>query len=61
MQDTAAPQWQVTCPCGWRVQGTTAVIVPAVQQHGKSEHGQELSEEQVMAQAVAIGAPGAPS
>jgi hypothetical protein len=46
-------QWQVTCQCGWRVHGTKDVIVPAVQEHGRSALGIELSEEQVMAQAVA--------
>lgn len=46
-------QWQVTCPCGWRTHGTKAQVVPAVQAHGKADHGHTLTEEQVMAIAVA--------
>ncbi len=55
MQDRAGSgQWQVTCQCGWRVHGNRDVVVRAVQEHGRTAHGQELSEEQVMAQAVSI-------
>ena len=48
----ALVQWQVTCQCGWRVHGTKAEIVPTVQEHGRTAHGLEVSEEQVMALAV---------
>ena len=48
--DTA--MWQVTCQCGWRTHGAKAAIVPAVQEHGRSAHGIELTEAQVMEQAV---------
>ena len=48
----AARQWQVTCQCGWRTRGTRAEVVVAVQEHGRSTHNVDLSEEQVMAQAV---------
>jgi hypothetical protein len=57
MQERAdAAQWQVTCQCGWRVHGTKEVVVPAVQEHGRNTHGVELTEEQVLAQAVPIEA-----
>jgi predicted small metal-binding protein len=45
-------QWQVTCQCGWRVHGTKEIVVSAVKEHGRSTHQLELTEEQVMAQAV---------
>ncbi len=55
-QNTAeASQWQVTCQCGWRVHGTKDEVVPAVQEHGRSAHSLEVSEEQVMALAVPAG------
>jgi hypothetical protein len=54
MQDSGGGQWQVTCLCGWRVHGTRDVVVHAVQEHGRTTHGQELTEEQVMAQAVSL-------
>ncbi len=50
-------RWQVTCACGWRTHGTRTEVVAAVQEHGRSAHGVELTAEQVMAQATAV--PGA--
>lgn len=47
-------QWQVTCECGWRTRGTKNEVVRAVQEHGRTAHGVDLVEEQVMAIAVAI-------
>ncbi len=52
MQNTQAAQWQVTCLCGWRVRGTKDDVVRAVQEHGRSVHQLETSEEEVMALAV---------
>jgi len=48
----AAKQWQVTCQCGWRVKGTREAVVDAVQAHGREAHDTELTEDQVMSQAV---------
>lgn len=50
-----AGQWQVTCVCGWRVRGSRNDVVAAVQAHGKSVHGQDLTEEQVMQSATPSG------
>lgn len=47
--------WQVTCQCGWRTKGTKEEVVSAVQGHGRETHGQELTEEDVMAIAVQMG------
>ncbi|MGH2704118.1 MAG: DUF1059 domain-containing protein [Actinomycetota bacterium] len=46
--------WQVTCVCGWRTKGTKDEVVRAVQDHGRTAHGFDLNEQQVMAQAVPI-------
>jgi predicted small metal-binding protein len=46
-------QWSVTCQCGWRTRGLREAVVAAVQEHGRSAHGVELTPEQVMDQAVA--------
>jgi hypothetical protein len=50
--EPASKQWQVTCQCGWRVRGTREVVVEAVQSHGREAHSMELTEEQVMSQAI---------
>ena len=47
-------QWQVTCQCGWRVHGPRDMVVVAVQEHGRTTHALELTEEQVMAQAMPV-------
>jgi predicted small metal-binding protein len=52
MANDAAGFWQVTCVCGWRVRGTRDEVVTAVQEHGRTAHNVELTDEQVMAQAV---------
>ena len=57
MQDRSMEaQWQVTCVCGWRTHGTRDAVVASVQAHGRSEHGQDLTPEQVMQQAVELKA-----
>jgi predicted small metal-binding protein len=48
----AGLQWQVTCVCGWRVRGAKEEVIKAVQEHGRSVHGLETSEDEVMALAV---------
>lgn len=48
-------QWQVTCVCGWRTRGTKREVVAAVIAHGRDTHGQDVTEEQAMAQAVPAG------
>jgi hypothetical protein len=50
-------RWQVTCPCGWRTRGTRDEVVAAVQEHGRTAHGVELTDDQVMAQAVRLDGP----
>lgn len=52
MSEQASAQFQVTCQCGWRTRGTKEVVVQTVQEHGREAHNMDLSEEQVMAQAV---------
>ena len=47
-------QWQVTCVCGWRTAGTQPEVISAVQAHGRETHGQDVTEEQAMSQAVPV-------
>ena len=55
--DDNMQKWQVTCVCGWRVQGRKPDVVASVKAYGLSAHGvQETTEEQVMEQATPIGA-----
>jgi predicted small metal-binding protein len=42
----------VNCNCGWHVEGTRDEIVVPTQDHVRSVHWQELSEEEVLEQAV---------
>jgi predicted small metal-binding protein len=51
----SARQWQVTCVCGWRVRGTRDEVVTAVREHGQRAHNLDLTDEQIMAQAVSDG------
>ena len=50
----ALAQWQVTCQCGWRVHGTKDVVVREVQEHGRTTHSLNISEDEVMALAVPL-------
>jgi predicted small metal-binding protein len=52
----AGELWQVTCACGWRTRGTREKVMSAVREHGRSAHGVDLTDEQIMAQAVPGGA-----
>lgn len=55
MQEPAKEShWQVTCPCGWRTNGTREQVVAATQEHGRVNHLQEPSEPQVMDLAVEV-------
>ncbi|HLG10877.1 MAG TPA: hypothetical protein VI876_03875 [Dehalococcoidia bacterium] len=57
MANAPEPQWNVTCHCGWRTQGTRASVVAAVQEHGRTEHAVELTPGQVMEQATRLDNP----
>jgi hypothetical protein len=46
-------QWQVTCPCGWRMHGTKEAVVNGVREHARS-HGHEITEAQAMARIVRL-------
>jgi predicted small metal-binding protein len=54
MTNQREPFWNVTCQCGWRTQGTKDSVVAAVQEHGRTQHGVDLTPEQVMLQATPI-------
>ena len=46
--------WQVTCVCGWRTLGTKEEVVSAVIAHGRETHGQDVTEEQALAQVMPV-------
>ncbi|HWC31342.1 MAG TPA: DUF1059 domain-containing protein [Dehalococcoidia bacterium] len=54
MANDPQTQWSVTCQCGWRTQGTREGVVVAVQEHGRTQHGVDLTPEQVMDQATRV-------
>jgi predicted small metal-binding protein len=43
----------VRCDCGWTFQGDEDDLVEAVQEHGRTVHGMEVSREQALAMASA--------
>ncbi len=51
-ENEGTKQWQVTCVCGWRTNGTKDDIVAAVITHGKDTHDQDLTAEQAFSQAM---------
>ena len=40
---------EVTCVCGWQTRGSQEEVILDVQQHGRTEHGQDLTPEEIMA------------
>ena len=42
---------EVSCECGWEVQGTDDEIVRAVIEHGRAEHGMDVTRDQALAMA----------
>ena len=55
MQSDEGTQWQVTCVCGWRTNGTKDAVVSAVMAHGKETHDQDVTPEDAFSQAVPAG------
>ena len=47
-------QWQVTCECGYRASGAQDAVIAEIQEHGRSAHGRELTNEEVIAIAVPL-------
>ncbi|HEY0829832.1 MAG TPA: DUF1059 domain-containing protein [Candidatus Dormibacteraeota bacterium] len=40
---------EVTCRCGWATRGSRSEVISKVQEHGRSEHQQEITPAQVRA------------
>jgi len=40
---------EVTCRCGWTTRGSRSEVVSKIQEHGRSEHQQEITPAQVRA------------
>jgi predicted small metal-binding protein len=48
---------EVTCMCGFQARGTEDEVVEQIQAHGRGEHGQMSSREQILAMAVPYDPP----
>lgn len=44
----------VRCQCGEEIRGPEAVLVPAVQRHGRDVHNMESTPQQILAIAVPV-------
>jgi predicted small metal-binding protein len=42
---------RVKCDCGWSVEGEDAEVIAAVQEHGRTAHGMDVSADQALAMA----------
>ena len=45
---------EVTCMCGFAARGSEDQVVAAIKTHGISDHGQESSRKDILAQAVPV-------
>jgi predicted small metal-binding protein len=45
----AAMVVEVTCRCGWTTRGSKSEVIAAIQAHGRSEHGLEVTPDEVRA------------
>lgn len=41
----------VSCDCGWQFEGEDDELVAAVQEHGRTVHGMDVTREQALAMA----------
>lgn len=42
---------KVACDCGWTFDGEEAELIAAVQEHGRTTHGMDVTPEQALAMA----------
>lgn len=54
---TGTGRFELTCACGWRVEGTEDEVVAATQEHAKNLHNMEATREGVLERAVRVGDP----
>ena len=40
---------EVTCRCGWTTRGSKSEVIANIQAHGRSEHGLEVTPEEIRA------------
>ncbi len=45
---------RVSCECGWSVTAEDAELIDAVQEHGRTAHGMDVTREQVLAMAQPV-------
>ena len=51
---------EVTCRCGWTIQGSEAEVIAGLQEHARSTHDRELSADEVRAVWRAVDDPASP-
>jgi len=45
---------RVRCECGWSFEGEEAELIAAVQEHGRTRHGMDVTAEQALAMAETV-------
>jgi len=45
---------RVSCECGWSAEGEAAELITAVREHGRTAHGMDVTDEQVLAMAEPV-------
>ena len=45
---------RVSCECGWSAEGEDAELITAVREHGRTAHGMDVTDEQVLAMAEPV-------
>jgi predicted small metal-binding protein len=51
---------EVTCRCGWTTRGSNSEVIANIQAHGKSEHGLEVTPDEIRAVWRVVKDDGAP-
>jgi predicted small metal-binding protein len=52
---------EVTCRCGWTTRGSKSEVIASIQAHGKSEHGLDVTPDEVRAVWRVVKDGGAPA
>jgi predicted small metal-binding protein len=45
---------RVSCECGWTFEGEEAELIAAVQEHGRTSHGMDVTAKQALAMAQPV-------
>ena len=53
-EEVATLRKRVRCDCGWSFEGEDAELIAAVQDHGRTAHGMDVTAEQALAMAEPV-------